>query len=202
MASNRSFRVFAAACPLRAVAARRLAAIVAGLVAVGCDTAAPPHPAVGRGLGELPIAAVAGTADPPPHLAGKVTLLNFWGTWCPPCRAELPGLVRLADRLADDRRFQLVAVSCSSGAAGFDEVADETREFLGRQRLKLRAWAFDDPIGRDVLFSAIGLDAFPTTLLVGPDARIRRAWVGYRPRDEVDVAAAVVDLLKELPADR
>ena len=110
--------------------------------------------------------------------------------------------MRLAQRLADEPRFQLVAVSCNPGPDDFDTVAAETREFLAAQHIDLAAWACDDPVGRDMLFTTIGLDAFPTTLLVGPDARIRRVWVGYRPRDEAEIAAAIVELLKELPAAR
>jgi thiol-disulfide isomerase/thioredoxin len=176
--------------------------LLAAVVAAGCGTTAPPHPAVGRSLGRLPIAAVAEPSAAPPALGGKVSLVNFWGTWCPPCRRELPGLVRLSQRLADEPRFQLVAVSCNPGPDDFDTVAAETREFLAAQRIDLAAWACDDPVGRDMLFTTIGLDAFPTTLLVGPDAQIRRVWVGYRPRDEAEIAAAIVELLKELPAAR
>lgn len=178
----------------------RLAAILALLPLAGCGRPAPSHPAVGRGVGPLPIAAVADPSAAPPTLGGKVSLVNFWGTWCPPCRRELPGLVRLAQRLADEPRFQLVAISCNPGPDDFDTVAAETREFLAAQRLDLRAWACDDPVGRDRLFTTIGLAAFPTTLLVGPDARIRRVWVGYRPHDEAEIAAAIVELLKDVPA--
>ena len=186
----------------RGLAVTRAVTLLTACLAAGCGTTAPPHPAVGRSLGELPIAAVANAAAAPPTLAGRVTLLNFWGTWCPPCRRELPGLVRLAGRLAAEERFQLVAVSCNPGPDEFEEVAAETRGYLARERLDLRAWACTDPIGRDMLFTTIGLQAFPTTLLVGPDARIRRVWVGYRPHDEAEIAAAIVELLKEPPAAR
>jgi cytochrome c biogenesis protein CcmG/thiol:disulfide interchange protein DsbE len=179
----------------------RRAAVLALLLLAGCGSPAP-HAAVGRGLGRLPIAAVADPNVAPPTLEGKVSLVNFWGTWCPPCRRELPGLVRLATRLADESRFQLVAVSCNPGPDDFDTVAAETREFLAAQDLDLQTWAFADPVGRDLLFATIGLDAFPTTLLVGPDATVRRVWVGYRPHDEAEIAAAIVTLFKEQPAAR
>ena len=183
------------------VTSRRAVALVL-IAAAGCGPSAPPHPAVGRGVGRLPIAAIADPSAKPPTLDGKVSLVNFWGTWCPPCRQELPGLVRLAQRLADEPRFQLVAISCNPGPDDFDTVAAETREFLAEQRLDLRAWACDDPLGRDRLFTTIGLEAFPTTLLVGPDATVRRVWIGYRPRDEAEIAAAIVELLKDVPAAR
>jgi len=169
----------------------------------GCHVPATMHPAVGRHVGPLPIIAIAdvlegrANASGPPRLEGRITLLNFWGTWCPPCRRELPGLVRLAGRLANEPRFQLIAVSCGSGDT--DEIAVETRDFLARQQFAppLEAWAFADGLGGTVFSQAYGLRAFPTTYLVGPDGRVRRVWEGYRPRDEAEMAAAIVELFKE-----
>ena len=177
---------------------------VVGMAVLGCQDASPPHPAVGRRVGPLPIlpiaAIVGGDAAPrpaPPRLDGRVTLLNFWGTWCPPCRRELPGLVRLAGRLASEPRFQLVAVSCGSGEAA--DIAVETVDFLARQQFvpPIEAWAFSDGLGATVFSEAYGLRVFPTTYLIGPDGRVRRVWEGYRPRDEGEMAAAIVELLKQ-----
>jgi len=177
-------------------AAAALVLLAAALGAAGCSP--PPHPAVGLPVGRLPLVSLAGPERRVPEFAGRVTLLNFWGTWCMPCRRELPGLARLAARLEGEPLFQLVAVSC--GAGGVDdpgELAATTRDFLAREKLAIDAWA--DPDGRTrIVFSAMyGLAAFPTTYLIGPDARIRRVWTGYTPGDEAQVAAAVVAALKE-----
>ena len=178
-----------------------LAACLSGVA--GCGGVAAPHPAVGRTMPSLPIAAFADPDRAPPAFDGKVTLLNFWGTWCPPCRRELPGLVRIANRLADDDRFQFIAVSCNPGLDDFDALADETGRFLKRQGIELDAWGFADPMARVLLESGAGgaplLEAFPTTYLIGPDAKIRRGWIGYRGRDEAEIAAAIVEALKAVP---
>ncbi len=181
-----------------------LAVLVACLAGVaGCGGGAATHPAVGRTMPSLPIAAFADPDRTPPPFDGKVTLLNFWGTWCPPCRRELPGLVRIANRLADDPRFQFIAVSCNPGLDDFDALADETGRFLKRQGIALDAWGFADPMARVLFESGSGgpplLEAFPTTYLIGPDAKIRRGWVGYRGRDEAEIAAAIVEALKAVP---
>jgi len=168
---------------------------VVAIGVVGCDPPGRGHPAVGRGVGPLPVVSLGDPRATPPALAGKVTLLNFWGTWCPPCRRELPGLVRLATTLADEPRFQLVAVSC--GTDDIDELAATTAAFLVEQKLPLRPWGFADPPARSLFATAYGLEAFPTTYLIGPDARVRQVWVGYRSRDEADIAQAVLRLLKE-----
>jgi len=169
-------------------------------LACGCDGGSTSHPAVGETLGAPPLVSVAEGESSAPAFTGRVTLLNFWATWCPPCRRELPGLVRLARRLADEPRFQLLAVSCGTGNEDPATLARETREFLRGADLALPAWMFSDPRSRAAFTSICGLEALPTTLLVGPDGRVRRVWVGYQPRDEADVAAAVVALIKEVPA--
>jgi thiol-disulfide isomerase/thioredoxin len=170
-------------------------------IVVGCGGPGP-HPAVGRVVGNLPLVSIVDPGRPAPAFTGKVTLLNLWGTWCPPCRRELPGMARLASRLAADPRFQLVAVSCGGG--GRDDLAEitaTTREFLAAQRLEIDPWA--DPLGmaRVVLAESFGFNAYPTTYLIGPDATVRAVWTGYRSRDEADMARAVVEALKELPAE-
>lgn len=181
----------------------RLVTLVALLVTAacaGCDAGRRDHPAVGRTLRTLPLVPL-GREAAPPALAGKVTLLNFWATWCPPCRRELPGLARLAARLADEPRFQLVAVNVGSGGADDTaSLAAETRKFLSAQGIELSSWAFADPLGQATLSTVLGLEGIPATFLVGPDGRIRRAWVGFRGGDEAEMAREVFALLKE-PAE-
>ena len=189
------------------LSATLLAAVVAWLPCVaGCGSPTPAHPAVGRTVGNLPLVSLADFTRQPPTFMGRVTLHNFWGTWCPPCRRELPGLVRLADRLRSEPAFQLVAVSCGGRAPeDMDMLTESTNAFLKEavspaQRSAIDPWA--DPDGRTrMIFSAsFGFDAFPTTYLVGPDGKVRQVWVGYRSRDEADIARAIVAALKDVPA--
>lgn len=182
--------------PRTASGPTRLVIALAVMAVAGCGEP-PRHPAVGLALRGLPITSVSDPTLRPPSLSERVTLLNFWGTWCPPCRRELPGLVRIAEGLAADGRFQFVPVSI--GAGGDDgELAAETRRFLAAQRLDLDAWLFSDALAGMMFSESVGLSSLPTTYLIGPDARIRRVWNGYRPSDEAEIAAAIVGLLKEV----
>ena len=111
-------------------------------------------------------------------------------------------MARIANRLAADPRFQLIAVSCGGG--GRDDLTDitaATREFLAAQRLELEPWADPDGTTRIILAESFGFGAYPTTYLVGPDATVRAVWMGYRDRDEADMARAVVEALKEVPLE-
>jgi thiol-disulfide isomerase/thioredoxin len=166
------------------------------LLALGCKVPRPTHPAEGRVMGSLPIVSLDDATIPVPSLTGKVTLLNFWGTWCPPCRKELPGLVRISQRLNEEPRFQLIAVSCGSGGDDAN-LARETTSFLSARQLPIAAWGFSEAVIATHFSLAYGLEAFPTTYLIGPDARVRRVWTGYRSSDEADIAAAILVLLKE-----
>ena len=138
------------------------------------------------------------TEDETLILSGKITLLNFWGTWCPPCRQELPGLARLASRLADEPRFQLIAVSCGGGSSDdLDQLRNETQTFLASTRIALSPWA--DPTGKTRLHfaQAFGFRAYPTTYLIGPDRKILAIWTGYSPSVETQIAQSVAHSLKQ-----
>ena len=139
------------------------------------------------------------TEDETLTLSGKITLLNFWGTWCPPCRQELPGLARLASRLADEPRFQLIAVSCGGGSSDdLDQLRNETESFLASTRITLSAWA--DPTGKTRLrfVEAFSFRAYPTTYLIGPEKKILAIWTGYSPSVETQIAQSVARSLKQL----
>ena len=141
------------------------------------------------------------TGDESLTLSGKISLLNFWGTWCPPCRQELPGLARLASRLKDEPRFQLIAVSCGGGNRDdLDQLRSETEAFLASTRIALSPWA--DPTGNTRLrfTKAFGFRAYPTTYLIGADQKILAIWTGYSPSVETQIAQSVARSLKQFPA--
>lgn len=89
---------------------------------------------------------------------GKVVVLNFWATYCAPCRAEMPSLDHLQARLGSER-FEVVALSV-------DHVdADSVRRFLKHLGVRHLETFFDDGMEVAKAFGVIGL---PTTLLIDP----------------------------------
>lgn len=183
------------------------AAIVAGVLLI-VITNMPPrrepgqgtdHPAVGKSLADIALAPLTG--DPPPieqaSLAGKVTLINFWGTWCPPCRAEFPHVVALWEELKGHEDFQLAAVSCLQGLEESADDLSDTEAFLKRQGTKMPTYW--DPQGRTriALSRVEPAFGFPTTVLLDRQGVIRAMWNGYYPGMEADVEATVRAALEE-----
>ncbi len=99
---------------------------------------------------------------------GKVVLLNFWASWCAPCRAEMPSIESLRRELRGEP-FTVLAVN------------------VGEDARVARRFAEQADIGFTVLIDAEGgaarawrAHALPTTFIIGPDGRIRYNHVGAR----------------------
>ena len=97
---------------------------------------------------------------------GKITLVNFWATWCPPCRAEIPDLIALQARSGD--RLQIIGVSEDHGAV------DAVREFVAEHKVNYPIVMATPEIER--AFS--GVAGLPTTFVVDADGHIVQKHVG------------------------
>ena len=132
-------------------------------------------------------------------LRGKVMLVNFWATWCGPCRAEIPDLIKLQARYAD--HLQIIGVSADEG--GVQLVEDFATEF-----------GINYPIvmGTPELNRAFpGVMALPTSFIVDPEARVVQTHVGLINagvlEQEIRFLAAIdsditVDIVNEDPHGR
>ena len=118
-----------------------------------------------------------------PATSGRVTLVNFWGTWCPPCRQEIPDLEKLHVRYGP-RGLDVVGIALSEkdGAAG------------------LRAWCqkngltYPQSLAEDAVTEAYGdVHEVPISVLVDQQGRIRYRWQGER--DYASFATQVEKLL-------
>ena len=180
---------------------QRILFILSFFVIIGCEPTRNQQTQkhIGKIVPEVSLVPL-NTSDTALMLAGKITLLNFWGTWCPPCRQELPGLARLASRLSGESRFQLIAVSCGGGARDdLDQLRSDTADFLMSTGIKISPWA--DPSGATRLnfTEAFDFRAYPTTYLIGPDRKVLAIWTGYSPSVETQIAQSVARSLKESP---
>jgi thiol-disulfide isomerase/thioredoxin len=113
---------------------------------------------------------------------GKVVLLDFWATWCPPCRSEIPSLKKLHDELKD-RGFSMVGMNVDQGSP--QEVAEAVKRFEITYPLGLA--------GPEVQAAYGGIRAVPTKFLLDREGAIRKNYVGVVP--EKDLRADIESLL-------
>lgn len=159
------------------------------------------QPGVGEELVFLELAPLTG--NPPPlstsDLQGHVTLLSFWGTWCPPCRIELPHVAELRKHYADQEAFRLAAISYPPGGEGddLDLLRIETELLL--ERLNLDLPTYSDPDGKTLaaIDRHIGFRGFPTVVLLDRRGVLRAVWSGYRPHMETEIQQYIDRLLNE-----
>ncbi|MCE9544166.1 MAG: TlpA family protein disulfide reductase [Planctomycetia bacterium] len=133
-------------------------------------------------------------------LKGKVTLVNFWGVWCPPCRQELPHIAALQRAFAARDDFRLLAVSCASPyeQLSLEELREGTDEFLTEQKLQLPTYADLKGVSRTSVGMVLGtqsLPGYPTTVLLDGQGTIRGVWVGYASGYEKDMKRVIVETL-------
>ena len=115
---------------------------------------------------------------------GKVVLVNFWATWCAPCREEMPSMQALRESLRD-RPFEVLAVNVGEGARaarGFGEkMALGFPLLLDRDTKTTRAW---------------GARVLPANFVIGPDGRIRYSHLGALDWAHPEVKGTIERLLR------
>ncbi len=111
--------------------------------------------------------------------AGKALLVNFWASWCPPCRAEMADLQTLHRQLGG-RGLQVLAIS-------LDEDLNLAKEYVRQAGLD-----FTVLIDAGQLSKQLHLAGLPTTYLIGRDGLIKAVWLGPRawatPELQADIA--------------
>jgi len=157
-------------------------------------------PGLGKTLAKLELEPLTGSAQPVTlaDLGGRVVLLNFWGTWCGPCRTELSHLADIERRFRDQPAFKLLAVSCGRGPQEDLAALDyDTRTFLQQANIDMPTYSDPGQISRQAVAEAVGFPGYPTTLLLDRRGEIRGLWSGFRPGDEAEMRQLIVQLLKE-----
>ena len=136
----------------------------------------PPFP-------NLTLTALDGSDQVTMHdLRGRPVVVNFWASWCGPCRVELPELQELYQDLADDG-MMLVTVNMDRSRAA-------ASRFIETTGLSVPVYTIDQQAT-----AALGISSLPTTVLVGPDGAVEQVYAGYHPKADEDLRTRVTQML-------
>jgi cytochrome c biogenesis protein CcmG, thiol:disulfide interchange protein DsbE len=159
------------------------ASVTLPAAAVDRGTPAPEIRLPGRD-GEIDLAA----------LKGRVVMVDFWASWCIPCRHSFPWMNEMQAKYGP-RGFQIIAINVDANRADADG-------FLAKVPAQFMI-AFDQ---KGVTPRAYGVRGMPTSVLIGADGRVVQQHIGFRDADrpglEAAIAAAVAKAETAAPMDR
>ncbi len=164
---------------------KRSFGIVVALLALFGTVAEAKLPVVGEAAPDFALKSTAGRNLRLKEMRGEVVLINFWATWCGPCRQELPQLNKLHEQYAK-AGFTLLGINVDADAKSAAAMA---------ARLGVTFPVLHD---RDKRVSRLyGVDTMPATLIVDRSGKVRHVHRGYQPGVETKYQAQVKELLKE-----
>ncbi len=121
---------------------------------------------------------------------GKIVVVDFWATWCPPCRKSLPELAHLQRQ---ESKVPIAIIPVNRDEEGWSIV----RPFLIKNSKVLEGFrVYMAGIGKQGIAVLGPVDAFPTTYLIDADGKVASRWTGY---GEGLLVERLNELLKELP---
>lgn len=142
-------------------------------------------PAVGQPLAKLELSpiAFADRALSEEDLRGKVTVLHFWGTWCPYCMTEFPEFTKMAKELEHEAGIQVLSVASSEGPEyDVPKLADEIKAYLKEQGVEMPTYA--DPAaltrGQASILLPDNAMPYPCTFVLDSAGIVRGTWTGYK----------------------
>lgn len=101
---------------------------------------------------------------------GKVIIINYWATWCPPCVAEIPDLIELQKENPD--KLQIIGIS-------LDDNSSDVRQFMKKYKLNYPVVMGNNEINS--LYTRVS--AIPTTIIINRDFMMVQVEAGYRKAD-------------------
>ena len=126
---------------------------------------------------------------------GKVTIVDVWGTWCPPCRMEIPHFVDLYKQYKD-KGLEIVGINCNEQGSR-DEIKKTIKDFAKETGIPYRCVLNDDKTEGKIP----GFQGYPTTLFLDRSGKVRLTLVGYTAKAKLDAIISTLLADSAKPAE-
>ena len=158
--------------------------LLALAVMAGSGMAAPPASSSRAAAPDFQLTGLDGKPLQLSSYRGKVVLLDFWATWCPPCRAEIPHFKELQTAY-QGKGLEIIGIAMDQDGP------EGVKSFLQAEGVSYRV-----AMGNAQVAQAYGgIRGIPTTFLIDKQGRISKVRDGYNPGDEVGLEEDVAKIL-------
>ena len=118
-------------------------------------------------------------------LKGKVVLLDFWATWCAPCREAIPHLINL-QKTYQEKGVEVIGMNVDKGDG------ETVRRFVRSMDIPYPITLTPEEVSR-----SYGVTGIPTTILIDKEGRIRQKWLGFNSEISKQITSTIVELTEE-----
>ena len=106
---------------------------------------------------------------------GKVVVLDFWATWCPPCRKGIPDFVEMQEKYGEDK-FVVIGINLDQGKES--EVLPMVTEFAEKYKINYPVVMYT----QEVIYAYGGIRSIPTTFVLDKEGKVRQGVQGWKPK--------------------
>jgi peroxiredoxin len=166
-------------------AEKRLANVSQAELAEAGDAQAALNPLIGKPAPQFSLEDLSGKKVSLEDYKGKALLINFWATWCGPCKVETPWIVDLRNQYAA-KGFEVLGISTDDinrdDAKMFGTEKKEIADFVQRMHMSYPVLIEGDKVSKPYG----GLDAMPTSFFVDRNGKIVAATMGISSKDDIE----------------
>jgi len=159
--------------------------VALGLFAASCKKAEEKIVSESGKAPEFTFTSLQGSAIRLSELRGKVVIIEFWATWCPPCRESIPELNKVSEKFRD-KNFQLLGISVDKGGDALSKVRDFVKEY---------SVVYPVMVDNGSVNVAYGVSGIPVMFIIDKEGKVVKRHMGFFPGLAETLSKEVEELL-------